>query len=161
MATVSFEHLLDHLQSPESLPWDMMTSYEALCFGDICFVPPWCTLNMQQVSLAYQKSLVNDNSFQPEGVKPNVYSGTTTIIIVFLSDEEHQGIEHMHISLVVHCKECCLYMQDRILPFVKSIEADLKKVRDRILENPTPWLLWEISACGSTLSRQSWGQSLV
>ena len=138
MATLNFKCLLDCLQSPESLPQDMMTSYEAFCFGDIHFALPQCTLNMQQVSLTYLKSLVNDNVFQPDGIKLNVYSGTTAILIVFLSSEEHQGIEHMHISLVVHCKECCLYMQDGILPFVKSIEATLKKVRDKHAQNKDP-----------------------
>ena len=72
MAKLSFKCLLDSLQSPESLPQDMMTGYEALHFGDICFALPQCTLNMQWVSLAYLKSLVNDNSFQPEGIKLNV-----------------------------------------------------------------------------------------
>ena len=138
MAALSFKHLLNHLQSPESLPQDMMTSYEALCFGNICFVPLWHTLNMQWVSLTYLKSLVNDNSFQPEGIKPNTYSGTTAILIVFLSDEEHQGIKHMHISLVVHHEECHLYMQDGILPSTKSIEVDLKKVRDTYTQNKDP-----------------------
>ena len=138
MAALSFEHLLESLQSPESPPQDMMTGYEALCFGDIHFAPPWCTMNMQWVSLIYLKSLVNDNSFQPEGVKPNAYSGTTAILIVFLSDEEHKGIEHVHIGLMVPHKECHLYMQDGILPFMKSIEADLEKARDRCTQNKDP-----------------------
>ena len=94
MAALSFKHLLDSLQSPESLPQDMMTSYEALHF--------------------------RDNHF------------------VFLSDEEHQGIKHMHTGLVVHHEECHLYMQDKILPFVKSIGVDLKKVRDRHAQNKDP-----------------------
>ena len=111
-----------------------MTHYEALCFRDICFALLWHTLNMQQVSLTYLKSLVNDN-FQPESVKLNSYSGTTAMLIVFLSDEEHKCIEHVHIGLVVHHEECNLYMQDGILPLVKSIEADLKKVRDRCTQN--------------------------
>ena len=93
---------------------------------------------MQQVSFTYLKSLVNDNSFQPEGIKLNAYSGTTTILIVYLSDEEHQGIKHMYISMVMHYKECCLYMQDGILPFMKSIEVDLKKARDRRAKNMDP-----------------------
>ena len=138
MAALSFEHLLDSLQSPESLPQEMMTSYEALHFGDICFALLQCTLNMQWVSLTYLKSLVNDNSFQAEGVKMNAYSSTTAILIVFLSDEEHQGIKHVHIGLVVCHEECHLYMQDGILPFVNSIEADLKKVRDRCTQNKDP-----------------------
>ena len=138
MVTLSFQLLLDCLQSLESLPKDMMTGYKALHFGDICFVPPQRTLNMQWVSLAYLKSLVNDNCFQPEGVKPDAYSSSTAFLIVFLSNEEHECIQHMHIGLVVHCAECNLYRQDRILPFVKSIEADLAKVRDRCTHNKDP-----------------------
>ena len=125
----NFKLLLDHLQSPESLPRDMMTSYEALCFGDICFAPPQHTLNMQWVSLTYLKSLVNDNCFQLEGIKPDSYSSSTAILVVFFSYEEHRCIQHVHIGLVVCCTGCNLHMQDRILPFVKSIEADLAKVR--------------------------------
>ena len=130
MAAFSFELLLDHLQSLESLPKGMMTSYEALHFGDICFALLPCTLNMQWVSLAYLKSLVNDNHLQSEGIKPDAYSSSTAILIVFLSDEEHECIQHVHISLVVHSMEYNLYRQDGILPFVKSIEVDLAKVRD-------------------------------
>ena len=37
----------------------------------------------------------------------------------------------MHIGLMVCHVGCNLYTQDRILPFVKSIEEDLAKVRDR------------------------------
>ena len=110
MTALSFEHLLDSLQSPESLPQDMMTSYEVLHFEGIHFVPLQHTLNMQWVSLTYLKSLVNDNSFQPEGIKPSMHSSTTAILILFLSDEEHKSIEHMCIGLVLHSEECCLYM---------------------------------------------------
>ena len=138
MATLSFKHLLDCLQSPESLPQDIMTGYEALHLRDICFALLQCTLNMQWVSLIYLKSLVSDNSFQPEGVKPDVYSHTTPILTVFLSDKEHQHIEHVHISLVVWCEGCHLYMQDRILPFMESIKADLQKVWDRCIQNKDP-----------------------
>ena len=138
MAALNFEHLLDCLQSPESLPWDMMTSHEALHFRDICFAPLWHALNRQHVSLVYLQNLVADKSFQPEGIKPDAYSNTTAILIVFLSDEEHQGIEHMHIDLVMHREGCFLYMQDGILSFMKSIEADLKKVRDQCAQNKDP-----------------------
>ena len=98
----------------QSLPQDIMTGYEALHFGDICFALLWHTLNMQSPS-------------PPSPLEPDAYSNTTAILIVFLSDEEHQGIENVHINLVVHHEGCHLYMQDGILPFVKSIEVDLKK----------------------------------
>ena len=35
------------------------------------------------LSLTYLKSLVNDNCFQPEGIKPSVYSSSTAILIVY------------------------------------------------------------------------------
>ena len=93
---------------------------------------------MQWVSLIYLKSLVAENAFQPEGIKPDTYSHSMAILIIFLSNKEHQGIEHMHIGLVVRCEGCHLYMQDGILPFVKPIEADLKKVRDGHAQNKDP-----------------------
>ena len=73
------------------------------------------------------KSLVTDNAFQPEGIQPDVYSHTTAILIIFLSDKEHQGTEHVHTGLLVQCEGCHLNMQNGILPFVESIEADLQK----------------------------------
>ena len=88
--------------------------------------------------LTYQKSLVNDNSFQLEGIKPDTYSSSPAILIVFLSDEEHKCIQHLHIGLVVHHTGYNLYMQDEILPFVKSIEVDLEKMRDRHAHNKNP-----------------------
>ena len=119
MAVLSFECHLDLLQSPESLPWDIVTGYQALHLGDVCFAPPQHTLNMQWVSLIYLKSLVTDNAFQPEGDQPDMYSHTMAILITFLSNKEHQGIEHVHISLVVWCEGCHFYMQNGILPFVE------------------------------------------
>ena len=55
-------------------------------------------------------------------------------LIIFLSDKEHHSIEYMHISLVVWHEGCCVYIQDRILPFMKSIE----KVRGRHTHNKDP-----------------------
>ena len=78
------------------------------------------------------------NTFQPEGVEPDAYSHTTVILIVFLSNKEHQGIEHVHIDLVVWCEECRLYMQNGILPFMEFIEANLQKVQDKHAENKDP-----------------------
>ena len=56
-------------------------------------------------------------------------SGSTAILIVFLSDEQHTAIQHVHICLVVCRIGCNLYDQDGILLFINSIEEDLKKAR--------------------------------
>ena len=45
--------------------------------------------------------------------------------------EQHTTIQHVHFGLVVHCIGCNLYEQDGILPFINSIEEDLKKVRQK------------------------------
>ena len=109
----------------------MLASQEGLCFRDMCFVLLWCTLNMQHVSLMYLKSLISDNSFQPEGMPSDAVSSSTTILIVFPTDAKHTTIQQVHLSLVVCCVSCNLYDQDGILPFIKSIEEDLEKARQR------------------------------
>ena len=53
------------------------------------------------------------------------------ILIVFLSDEQHMTIQHVHLSLVVHCIGCNLYDQDGTLPFINSSEEDQKKARQK------------------------------
>ena len=131
MALIDLNTLLDCLRSWHSLPGEMLTSQEGLCFGDIQFVPLWHTLNMQCISLMYLKSLISDNCFQPEGMPSDAVSGSMAILIVFLSDEQHTTIQHLHLGLVVRCVGCNLYDQDGILPFINSIEEDLKKVRQR------------------------------
>ena len=57
---------------------------------------------------------------------------------MFHSDREHKGVELIFIGLVVHCKESSIYMQADILTFMKSIEVDLKKVRDMCEEGLDP-----------------------
>ena len=131
MALIDFNTLLDCLQGPHSLPNEMLTSQEGLCFRDIHFVLPWHALNMQHISLMYLGSLISDNCFQPEGMPFDAVSGFTAILIVFLSDEQHTAIQHVHISLVVRCVSCNLYDQDGILPFINSIEEDLKKAWEK------------------------------
>ena len=131
VALIDFNTLLDHLQSPYSLPGEMLTSQEGLRFRDICFVLPRCTLNMQHISLTYLKSLISDNCFQPEGTPSDAASGSMAILVVFLSDEQHTTIQHVRLHLVVHCIGCNLYDQDGILPFINSIEEDLKKMRQK------------------------------
>ena len=83
---------------------------------------------MQHVSLIYLKSLISDNCFQPEGMSSDAVSSSTAILIIFLSDEQHTAIQHIHIGLVVCRTSCNLYDQDGILSFINSIEEDLKKV---------------------------------
>ena len=113
---IDFDTLLDHFQSSHSLLEEILTSQEGLRFGDICFALPWCTLNMQHVSLTHLKSLISDNCFQPEGMPSDAASSSTTILIIFLSDAKHTTIQHIHLCLVVSHIGYNLYDQDGILP---------------------------------------------
>ena len=58
-------------------------------------------------------------------------SHTTTILLVFLSDDQLQTIEYVHIGLVVHHTGCQLYEQKAIPWFIKSIEDHLEKARSK------------------------------
>ena len=86
---------------------------------------------MQHISLTYQKSLISDNCFQPEGTPSDAASGSMAILIVFLSDEQHTTIQHIHLSFMVHHIGCNIYDQDGILSCINSIEEDLKKARQK------------------------------
>ena len=129
MAMINFSALHEHLQSLHSLPSDLLLGQEGLHFENICFAPLQCTLNMQCISLIYLKSLVSDDSFQPEGTTMDTASNSTAILIVFLLDDQHETIQHIHIGFVVCCISCTLYEQKAILPFIQSIEEDLEKTR--------------------------------
>ena len=77
MAMISFSALCEHLQSPHSFPSDLLMCQEGLHFGDICFALLQCTLNMQHIPLTYLKSLVSEDSFQPEGMIMDEASNST------------------------------------------------------------------------------------
>ena len=126
MAKIKFEHLLELIQSKESIPDKMLSGQDGLIFGDIHFALLWHSLHMQQISLHYLKCLVEHKAFKPEDISKNLYSHSTAILLVFLSDDALEVIQHIHIGLMVHCVSSKLFNQDRILPFVESIQNDLK-----------------------------------
>ena len=129
MAMISFSILQEHLQSLHTFPSDLLTSQEGLHFRDVCFVPLQHTLKMQHILLIYLKILVSKNSFLPEGMTMDVASNSTAILIVFLSDDQHKAIQHIHIGLVVHLIGSILYEQNTILQFIHSIKEDLENAR--------------------------------
>ena len=67
-----------------------------------------------------------------------VHTAVPLLYSLYSSDKKHECIQHIHFGLLVCCEECNLYMQEGILPLVKFIEADLKKVRDRHAQNKDP-----------------------
>ena len=131
IAKIKFECLLELIKSKKSTPDEMLSSQHGLHFKDICFVPPWHSLCMQQVSLHYLKCLIEHKAFQPEEFDKNLYSCSTAILLVFLSDDMLTTIKHVNIGLIVNCMGSKLFSQSGILPFINSIESDLKEARER------------------------------
>ena len=84
---------------------------------------------MQHVPYTYFTSLAHESHFQPEGTTMDVASHTTAILLVFLSDDQHETIKYVHIGLVVCRAACQLYKQKAIPWFIKSIEDNLMKAR--------------------------------
>ena len=131
MSAIPFDCTLDRFQSKHSLPKGLLRSYKGLHFDDICYALPQHSLWMQRVPLNYLLNVVDINAFQPEGSTVNSISGLTAILIVFLSDADFRGVEHVHINLVVCCTDCKPYDQSGILPFIKTINDNLEKARKR------------------------------
>ena len=131
MAEIKFEHLLELIQSKESIPDEMLSSEDGLRFEDIRFMLPWHSLHMHWVSLHYLKCLIEHKGFQPEGFDENMYSHSTAVLLIFRSDDELTTIKHVHIGLIDLCMGSELFTQGGILPFIDSIENDLKEARER------------------------------
>ena len=126
---ISFSALCEHLQSPHSLSSELLMGQEGLHFRDVHFTLLQCTLNMQCIPLTYLKSLVSEDSFQPDGMTMDAASNSTAILIVFLLDDQHEAIQYIHIGLVACHVGCTLYKQKAILLFIHSIKEDLERAR--------------------------------
>ena len=139
MATLNFNHILLMLTDQSSIPWDTLQSQDRLNLGDIRFCPIWQTLHMQRISLDHLWRLIAEGAFMPlmsEG--PPELSGTTTILLVFQADGQHERITDVYVGLVVHWVESHLYTPDQILDFVADIEVNLKVTHDALKARGDP-----------------------
>ena len=69
---------------------------------------------------------------------PPKLSRTTTILLVFQVDGQHERITDVYVGLVVCRVESHLYTPDQILDFVTDIEVDLQAVRDTLKAGGDP-----------------------
>ena len=84
---------------------------------------------MQRISLeCLQKLIAKDTFIPPVSEGPPKLSGTTTILLVFQTDGQHERITDVYVGLMVHRVDSHLYTLDQILDFVKNIEGNLKMV---------------------------------
>ena len=131
MALIKFNTMLDHLQSPHSLLSELLTSQVGLHYGDMYYMPLQHMLKMQHVPYNYFVNLVRENNFQPMGTTMDDASNTTAILLVFMSDDQLETIEYVHIRLVVCHTGCQLYGLRSITCFIQSIDDGLKKTREK------------------------------
>ena len=106
-------------------------SQDGLNLGDIRFCPIRRTLHMQHLSLDHLHELIVIGMFMhPTSEGPPKLSGTTTILLIFQGDDNHERIMDVYVWLMVHCVDSCLYKPDQILDFVADIKSDLQAVHD-------------------------------
>ena len=90
---------------------------------------------MQCISLEHLQKLTAKGMFMPPPLEgPPKLSRTTTILLVFQADSQHEWITDVYVRLVVRRVESHLYTLDQILDFVKDIEGDLKMAHDAALK---------------------------
>ena len=122
-----------------SIPQDTLQSQDRLNLGDIRFCPMCQTLHMQCISLDHLRRLIAEGAFMPpmSGGPPEL-SGTTTILLVFQADGQHETITDVYVGLMVHWIESHLYTLDQILDFVADIEVNLKAAHDALKAGGDP-----------------------
>ena len=108
MAVIKFDSMLDHLQSPHLLLSELLSGQEGLHYGNMHYMPLQHMLKMQYVPYNYFINLVWKNNFQMVRTTMDDTSNTTTILLVFVSDDELKTIQYIHIRLVVCCASCQL-----------------------------------------------------
>ena len=130
----------------------MLSSQDGLHFRDICFMLLQHSLHMQLVSLHYLKCLIEHKAFQPKSFAEIMYSHSTAVLLIFLSDDKLTAIKHVLIGLIVHCVGSELFTKGGILPFIDSIEND-KGGEGEVCTGKGGWLGTVLFLSGSQL----WG----
>ena len=131
MALIPFKTMLEHLQSPHSLPGRILSGQEWLHYGDMRYMPMCHMLLMQHVAYHYFNNMAQDHAFQSVKAVLKDASNTTAILLVFISDDQLMSIQHVHIRLVVHCIGSQIYEPKAIPQFIQYIEADLKHTKEK------------------------------
>ena len=128
------------LEDPGSIPQETLQSQDRLNLGDVHFCPIRRTLRMQCISLDHLWKLITEGAFMPpppsEGT-PQL-SRTTTILLVFQADGQHERITDVYVGLMVCRVDSHLYTPDQILDFVRDIEGNLKTVLDTLKAGGDP-----------------------
>ena len=122
-----------------SIPRDTFQSQDRLNLGDVHFCPIWQTLHMQHISLDHLQKLIAQGAFMPPASEgPPELSRTTTILLIFQVDGQHERITDIYVRLVVRGVESHLYTLDQILDFVADIEVDLKAAHNALKARGDP-----------------------
>ena len=111
MVVLNFNWILLILADQGSIPWDTLQSQDRLNLGDVHICPMRRMLCMQHISLDNLQGLITKGTFMPPASEgPLKLNGTTTILLVFQVDGQHERITDVYVGLVVHKVEFHLYM---------------------------------------------------
>ena len=139
MVVLNFNRILLMLVEQGSIPWDTLQSQDRLNLGHVRFCPMRRMLCMQHISLDHLWELITEGTFMPPMSKgPPELSRTTTILLIFQADGQHERITDVYVGIVVHRAKSCLYTPDQILDFVTDIEVDLRAARDALKARGNP-----------------------
>ena len=131
MALIPFETILKHLQSPNSLPGEILSGQEGLHYRDMHYMPMLCMFLMQHILYHYFNNMAQDHAFQPVKAVLKDASDTIAILLVFISDDQLTSIEHVHIGLIVHHISSQIYEPKTIPQFIQYIDMDLKQTKQK------------------------------
>ena len=127
MALIPFKTILEHCQSPYSLPWGILSGQEGLHYRDMHYMPMHHMLLMQHIPYHYFNSMAEDHAFQLVKAALKDASDTTAILLVFVFDNQLTSIEHIHIGLMVCHIGSQIYEPKAIPQFIQYIEMGLKQ----------------------------------
>ena len=131
MALILFNTMWECLQSPHSLPGGILSEQEGPHYGDVHYMSMHHMLLMQCIPYQHFNNLVQDHAFQPVKAVLKDASDTTTILLVFVSDDQLTSIVHVYIRLVVHHISSQIYEPRAIPQFIQYIKADLKHTKEK------------------------------
>ena len=132
MALIPFERLLEHLQSSLEIPNGILTDQKGLYYSDIHFMPLQCMLKMQCIPFTCFCNLVDDNAFHPPNYKLKDASGTTALLLEFITSNDLTAIKCVHVGLIIHHAARQVYEPKLIPAYIKYIREDSKHIKQRL-----------------------------
>ena len=89
------------IQSPPSIPFNILLSTDGLHLGDIHFAKIQMTLGMRTVAIMVLERWIESGRFNPEGRSPDDYSHSTAILIVLTPNDKGTALTYASVGLII------------------------------------------------------------